>query len=115
MLQNNNKKRNKPHTHIKQRHKPTTQVQTQQNSVDLTNSPPLKNKKGKIRIIYDTSSDEEAITTTHKKKRRKKEIKTETKETPIDLAIDIRKSGMLSTNDLGWNSTQGRRMHIPNQ
>ena len=52
----------KNHTRIKRRHKPTTQVQTQQNSVDLTNSPPSKNKKRKIRIIYDTSSDEEAIT-----------------------------------------------------
>jgi hypothetical protein len=105
----------KNHARIKRRHKPTSQVQTQQNSVDLTNSPPSKNKKRKIRIIYDTSSDEEAITTTHKKKRRKKETKTETKETPIDLAIDIRKSGMLSTSDQGWNSTQGRRIHIPNQ
>ena len=59
--------------------------------------------------------DEEAITTTYKKKRKKKETKTETKETPIDLAIDIRKSGMLSTSDQGWNSTMGRRIHIPNQ
>ena len=65
--------------------------------------------------MYDTSSDEQTTTTTHKKKRRKKETKTKTKETPIDLAIDKRKSGMLSTRDQGWNSTMERRIHIPNQ
>ena len=76
----------KNYTLKKRRYKPITQLQTKQNSIDLTDSPPPTNKKRKCRIIYDTSSDEDTITNTHKKKQRKKETNKDKTVTLIDLA-----------------------------
>ena len=52
---------------------------------------------------------------TQEKAKKKGNKNRDHEETPIDLAVDIRKSGMLNTSEQGWNSTQGTRIHIPNQ
>mgnify|MGYP001340448077 CR=1 FL=1 len=101
----------------RRKRKPTNQPKSETNFVDLSHTPEKmknKSKKRARRIIEDTSSDEETKTTQTKKKQ--KQIHTGTQNethTPIDITTSIKESNILSTKDHGWNSTMGRRIHIP--
>ena len=100
-------------------HKVANKPQSKTNSIDSTYEPEEtknknKNKKRTRRIIEDTSSDEETKTTQTKKKQKQKHTGSQNEtHTPIDITTSIKESDILSTNDHGWNSTMGRRIHIP--
>jgi hypothetical protein len=98
------------------KHKPANKPQSKTNFIDLshTTEKTQKNKKRTRRIIEDTSSDEEIKTTRAKKKQKQKHKGEQNKtHTPIDITTSIKQSEILCTKDHGWNSTMGRRIHIP--
>jgi hypothetical protein len=101
----------------RRKHKPANKPQSDTNFVDLSHTPEKiknKSKKRTRRIIEDTSSDDESITTQTKKKQKQKHTGPQNEtHTPTDITTGIKESDMLSTKDNGWNSTMGRRIHIP--
>ena len=105
----------------RRKHKVANKPQSGTNFIDLSHTPEEtknknknKNKKRTRRIIEDTSSDEETKITQIKKKQKRK-YKGEQNEAhkPTDITTRIKQSELLSTKDHGWNSTMGRRIHIP--
>ena len=102
-------------------HKAANKPQSKTNFIDLSHAPEKtksknknKNKKRTRWIIEDTSSDEETKTTQTKKKQKQKHTGSQNEtHTPIDITTSIKESDILSTKDHGWNSTMGRRIHIP--
>ena len=98
------------------KHKPAQQPQTDNNFHDLSHSPKKNNNIKRTRIIEDTSSDEEhpeTATLTKKKQKHKHRKEKYPDPTPTNITTELKQSAILSTKDHGWNSTMGRRIHIP--
>ena len=103
MLQNNNHG-NKSTT--------KTIAQTQTNAA-ATNRQQFS---GPEPLTEDTSSDEEQLeqlTLTKKKQKHKQGKEKYPDRTPTNITTELKQSAILSTKDHGWNSTMGRRIHIP--